>query len=122
MSKWIMWEVGGLFENIGTVVDGMRSLARPVAITDKPSAHQLQLCQGQIDFEHINFHYGENIKVINDLSLSIKPGEKVGIVGRSGRANQPWLICCCAFMISMAEPLKLMANQLPILPKIHCAV
>ncbi len=84
MSKWIMWEVGGLFENIGTVVDGMRSLARPVAITDKPSAHQLQLCQGQIDFEHINFHYGENINVINDLSLSIKPGEKVGIVGRSG--------------------------------------
>jgi ATP-binding cassette, subfamily B, multidrug efflux pump len=84
MSKWIMWEVGALFENIGTVVDGMHTLAKPIDISDDDDARDLEKCLGGIDFDHINFHYGESLSVINDLSLSIKPGEKVGIVGRSG--------------------------------------
>lgn len=84
MSKWIMWEVGGLFENIGTVVDGMKTLAQPVAIEDKPNAPKLDVHNGGIQFDDVCFHYGEDKGVIEKLNLNIKPGEKVGLVGRSG--------------------------------------
>ncbi|MDW6094444.1 ABC transporter ATP-binding protein [Vibrio rhizosphaerae] len=84
MSKWIMWEIGGLFENMGTVVDGMNSLSRSISVQDKPDAKPLQITQGAIEFDHVHFCYGSNINVINDLNLYIRPGEKVGIVGRSG--------------------------------------
>ncbi|SHO54575.1 ABC transporter ATP-binding protein [Vibrio quintilis] len=84
MSHWIMWEIGALFENIGTVVDGMASLSRSIQIQDKPDAKELDIKQGGIEFDHVSFHYGENIHVIDNLNLNIKPGEKVGLVGRSG--------------------------------------
>ncbi|MGF1726831.1 ABC transporter ATP-binding protein [Photobacterium nomapromontoriensis] len=84
MSKWIMWEVGSLFENIGTVVDGMKTLSKPIAIEDKPNAPDLTVNQGGIEFDNVSFHYGESKGVIDQLNLNIKPGEKVGLVGRSG--------------------------------------
>ncbi|MGF1790292.1 ABC transporter ATP-binding protein [Photobacterium profundum] len=84
MSKWIMWEIGGLFENIGTVIDGMRTLSKPVDITDKKDAPILTVNNGGIHFDDVNFHYGEKSGVIEKLNLNIKPGEKVGLVGRSG--------------------------------------
>lgn len=85
MSDWILWEVAGLFENIGTVQDGMQTLAQPLAITDAADARDLHVSRGEIRFEHVQFHYGkQQAKVIQDLSLTIRPGEKVGIVGRSG--------------------------------------
>ncbi|HCH0838222.1 TPA: ABC transporter ATP-binding protein [Vibrio parahaemolyticus] len=84
MSMWIMWEVGALFENMGTVVDGMKTLSKPIDIQDKPNAKDLVVSQGSIQFDNVSFHYGENKGVINHLNLDIKPGEKVGLVGRSG--------------------------------------
>ncbi|MGF1695805.1 ABC transporter ATP-binding protein/permease [Vibrio kyushuensis] len=84
MSMWIMWEVSALFENMGTVVDGMKTLAKPVDIQDKPEAKPLTVPHGGISFEDVSFHYGENKGVISNLNLDIKPGEKVGLVGRSG--------------------------------------
>ncbi|CAM4167139.1 ABC transporter ATP-binding protein [Vibrio agarivorans] len=84
MSKWIMWEVSSLFENMGTVVDGMKTLSKPIAIEDKPNAQPLSVERGEITFDNVSFHYGENKGVINHLNLAIKPGEKVGLVGRSG--------------------------------------
>ncbi|NOU49198.1 ABC transporter ATP-binding protein [Pseudoalteromonas sp. JBTF-M23] len=89
MSQWIMWELSGLFENIGTVADGITTLSKPIEIKDSPNAQQLQFKQGAINFNSINFAYKRIDKntqsnVIDNLSLSIKPGEKVGIVGRSG--------------------------------------
>ncbi|EJB1794024.1 ABC transporter ATP-binding protein [Vibrio parahaemolyticus] len=84
MSMWIMWEVGALFENMGTVVDGMKTLSKPIDIQDKPNAKDLVVSQGGIQFDNVSFHYGENKGVINHLNLDIKPGEKVGLVGRSG--------------------------------------
>ncbi|MEZ8823956.1 ABC transporter ATP-binding protein [Vibrio sp. 10N.261.55.A7] len=84
MSMWIMWEVSALFENMGTVVDGMKTLAKPVDIEDKPNAKPLTVPHGGISFEDVSFHYGENKGVISNLNLDIKPGEKVGLVGRSG--------------------------------------
>ncbi|EWH08148.1 hypothetical protein DS2_18875 [Catenovulum agarivorans DS-2] len=83
MSQWIMWEVSSLFENIGTATDGMRTLAQPRDVQDKPQAQQLNVNQGAIHFNHVDFSYG-NVKVFDNLDLKIQPGEKVGIVGRSG--------------------------------------
>ncbi|MEM7463989.1 MAG: ABC transporter ATP-binding protein [Pseudomonadota bacterium] len=84
MSQWIMWEVSGLFENIGVVMDGMSMMSNPPKITDKPDAEQLQVTDGAMKFDHVRFHYGKETGVIEDLSLSIAPGEKIGLVGRSG--------------------------------------
>lgn len=84
MSMWIMWEVGTLFENMGTVVDGMKTLSKPIDIKDKPGAKDLVVTEGGIHFDNVSFHYGENKGVISHLDLNIKPGEKVGLVGRSG--------------------------------------
>ncbi|WP_085342452.1 ABC transporter ATP-binding protein [Vibrio sp. ArtGut-C1] len=84
MSMWIMWEVGALFENMGTVVDGMKTLSKPIDIKDKPDAKDLVVTEGGIHFDNVSFHYGEKKGVISHLDLNIKPGEKVGLVGRSG--------------------------------------
>ncbi len=85
MSMWIMWEVGALFENMGTVVDGISTLSKPIDIEDSKDAKPLEVDKGGIQFDNVSFHYGEKNKgVINHLNLNIKPGEKVGLVGRSG--------------------------------------
>lgn len=84
MSKWIMWEVSSLFENIGTVVDGMNTISNDVEVKDVPNAKQLEIKQGAIEFDNVQFNYSDEKSVFNNLDLNIKPGEKVGIVGRSG--------------------------------------
>ncbi|GIU32264.1 ABC transporter ATP-binding protein [Shewanella sp. MBTL60-007] len=84
MSQWIMWEISSLFENIGTVADGMNTLSKPTEIQDINNASALIVDQGSIDFDNVSFHYGESSGVIDNLSLNIKAGEKVGLVGRSG--------------------------------------
>jgi ATP-binding cassette subfamily B multidrug efflux pump len=84
ISHWIMWELAGLFENIGTVQDGISTITRPVSVTDAPQAVPLRVTRGEIRFEHVGFHYGAGARVINDLTLTIRPGEKIGLVGRSG--------------------------------------
>jgi ATP-binding cassette subfamily B multidrug efflux pump len=84
MSQWIMWEVSGLFENIGTVQDGIRSISLPRLVEDRPGARDIVAERGAIAFENVRFHYGKKKSVIEDLSLTIRPGEKVGVVGRSG--------------------------------------
>ena len=84
MSQWIMWELSSLFENIGTVIDGMNTLSKPTEIEDIDDAKPLQVAKGEIDFTKVNFHYGKASGVIDALSLNIKAGEKVGLVGRSG--------------------------------------
>lgn len=84
MSQWIMWEISSLFENIGTVTDGMNTLSKTTIIQDEPNAEALVVNHGKIDFNQVCFHYGEQTGVIEDLNLNIKAGEKVGLVGRSG--------------------------------------
>ena len=84
MSQWILWETANLFENVGTVEDGITTIAQPIAITDGETAANLTVKRGEIVFDHARFHYGREQKVIEDLSLVIAPGEKVGVVGRSG--------------------------------------
>jgi ATP-binding cassette subfamily B multidrug efflux pump len=84
MSQWIMWELSSLFENIGTVIDGKNSLAKPLNIEDQPKAKKLVVQQGDIQFNNVNFNFGKELPLIENLNLHIKPGEKVGLVGRSG--------------------------------------
>jgi ATP-binding cassette subfamily B multidrug efflux pump len=84
MSQWILWEVAGVFENIGTVLDGITTIAQERTVLDRPDAKALVVTRGEIDFRHARFHYGRQAKVLEDFSLDIRPGEKIGIVGRSG--------------------------------------
>ena len=84
MSHWILWEISGLFENIGTVQDGINTLSVPSKVNDKPNAVALNVNLGDIIFDSVNFSYNTNEAVFENLDLQIPAGEKVGIVGRSG--------------------------------------
>ena len=84
MSQWILWEVSALFENIGTVQDGINSISRPQVVEDAPNAVPLKVTRGEIRFEEVRFHYGKGHGVMEHLNLHIRPGEKIGLVGRSG--------------------------------------
>ncbi|MCR5855574.1 ABC transporter ATP-binding protein [Mesorhizobium sp. J428] len=84
MSQWIMWEVSALFENIGTVQDGITSIALPRLVEDKPGAKDIVVSRGDLSFEDVRFHYGKKRGVIEGLTLNVKAGEKIGVVGRSG--------------------------------------
>ena len=85
MSGWIMWVVNGIFENIGTVQDGLESIAQPVSVTDKPNAPDLKVDRGAVRFENVDFHYGKSgSRIISNLDLDIRPGEKIGLIGPSG--------------------------------------
>lgn len=84
ISHWIMWEMSSLFENIGTVYDGVEMLSQERSVQDKADAVPLEVSQGAINFQNIAFHYGKDGGVIDNLSLAIEPGQKVGLIGRSG--------------------------------------
>ncbi len=84
MSGWILFTVAGIFDNIGVVHEGMQTISRPYDVTDPPGAEPLHVTKGEIRFEGVRFHYGKVKSVIEEVSLLIKPGEKVGLVGRSG--------------------------------------
>ena len=105
LTRWIMWQTASLFESIGTVQDGMRTLSAPQTIVDKPNAPALDVTKGRIVFDHVDFGYESDtnsshiesqnlkeattpitstIKLLDNFYLDIKPGEKIGLVGRSG--------------------------------------
>jgi ATP-binding cassette subfamily B multidrug efflux pump len=84
ISEWIMWEVSDLFENVGTVKDGAGAISKHIAVEDADDASELHAREGAIAFEQLRFSYSQGRPVFDDLSLHIKPGEKVGVIGRSG--------------------------------------
>jgi ATP-binding cassette subfamily B multidrug efflux pump len=84
MSHWIMWEMTSLFEHVGTVQDGINTLSTMQLVTDRTDAKPLAVSQGEIRFDAVDFAYGGQRKVLDHFSLHIRPGEKVGLVGRSG--------------------------------------
>jgi ATP-binding cassette subfamily B multidrug efflux pump len=87
ISHWVMWEMASLFEQIGTVQDGINTLARSPTVLDRADAPPLRVTRGEILFERVSFAYGATspaLPVIDDLNLHIRPGEKIGLVGRSG--------------------------------------
>ncbi|KQN53759.1 MULTISPECIES: ABC transporter ATP-binding protein [unclassified Erwinia] len=84
MSGWIMWVVNGIFENIGMVQDGLKTIAQPVSVQDTPQSAALRVPRGEIHFDAIRFNYGGERRVIDGLQLTIRPGEKIGLIGPSG--------------------------------------
>ena len=91
MSGWFMWTLAQIFDNIGVVQESMLAISRPQDVVDKPAAPALTVPKGEIRFDTVAFHYGKVARpderrgsVIEGLSLTIRPGEKVGLVGRSG--------------------------------------
>jgi ATP-binding cassette subfamily B multidrug efflux pump len=84
-SHWVMWQMTGLFENVGTIQDGIVTLTRPRTIVDAPDARPLQVPRGEIAFEDVSFAYKDGGRqVIDHLNLTIRPGERIGLIGRSG--------------------------------------
>ncbi len=84
MTGWIMWAVSSFFRNLGVVSEGMETIAQPIALTDRPGAGELQLDRGAVAFEAVSHHYGRGRGGLDRVSLTVRPGEKVGLVGRSG--------------------------------------
>ncbi len=95
MSHWVMWEVNALFENIGTVQDGINTLSKPQQVVDRAEAGGLRIERGEIDFNHVGFtyhpHEQNSSPIFDDLDLHIAAGEKVGIVGRSGSGKSTFV-------------------------------
>ncbi|MCT8974853.1 ABC transporter ATP-binding protein [Microbaculum marinisediminis] len=84
MSRWIAFQVTSIFEQIGVVQEGMQTIARPIELTDRLDATDLVVTDGDIRFDDVSFGYGRDSGVIENLSLHVRPGEKIGLVGRSG--------------------------------------
>src|SRR5690606_20470309 len=84
-SHWVMWQMTGLFDNVGTIQDGIVTLTRPRTIVDAPDARPLAVSRGEIVFENVSFSYKDGgRRVIDRLDLAIRPGERIGLIGRSG--------------------------------------
>ena len=84
ISHWGLWEMASLFEHIGTVQDGITTLAQPRTVVDRADAQPLVVALGEVRFEQVGFAYSAKRRVIDGLDLTIRPGEKIGLVGRSG--------------------------------------
>ncbi|MFV0284614.1 MAG: ABC transporter ATP-binding protein [Castellaniella sp.] len=84
MSHWIIWQMASLFENIGTVQDGIATLTHPPKVQDAPGAPALDVSRGEVVFRQVAFNYNGERQVFDGLDLVVQPGEKIGLVGRSG--------------------------------------
>jgi len=84
IANSVAMQVTGVFENIGTVQEGMGTIAKPLMLADSSEAKPLSVTKGEIRFDHVSFNYGRERPLIDDLSLTLKAGEKIGLVGPSG--------------------------------------
>ena len=84
MTGWIMWALSDFFRSLGIVSEGMETIAQPITLVDAPQAPALQMTQGQLTLQDLSHHYGRGFGGIDKISLTIRPGEKIGLVGRSG--------------------------------------
>ena len=102
MTGWVSFTLMGIYSNVGEIENGMKTLARPDRIEDTPNAGALQVDAGEIVLEDLSFSYGREVGGISDLSLTIHPGEKLGIVGASG-AGKSTLV---SLLLRLYEPEK----------------
>ncbi|WP_372836321.1 ABC transporter ATP-binding protein [Puniceibacterium confluentis] len=84
MTGWIMWALTSLFRELGVVAEGMETIAQPITLTDSPDAVPLKLTKGEIRIRNLSHHYGRESGGLDDVSITIRPGEMIGLVGRSG--------------------------------------
>ena len=84
IAGWVAWQITSIFENVGVIQEGMMTIARPITLTDPPGAASLKVTRGEICFEDMHFGYGRESGVSAGLNLTVRPGEKIGLLGRSG--------------------------------------
>ena len=84
MSGWIMWAFTNFFRELGVVAEGMLTIAQPITLLDKKGAKPLELVKGAIEVRDVSHHYGKDDGGLDHINLTIKPGEKIGLVGQSG--------------------------------------
>jgi ATP-binding cassette, subfamily B, multidrug efflux pump len=84
IAGWVAMQVTSIFENIGVIQEGMMTIARPIMLTDRTDAPAIKVTHGEIVFEDVRFGYGRESGVIDGLNLTVRPGEKIGLIGRSG--------------------------------------
>ncbi|MEL6883275.1 MAG: ABC transporter ATP-binding protein [Pseudomonadota bacterium] len=84
MTGWVSFTLMAIYSNIGEVEDGIRTLTPRIRVEDGADSKALQVPRGEIVFDHLRFRYGRETGGIDDIALTINPGEKVGIVGASG--------------------------------------
>ena len=84
MTGWIMWALTSFFRQLGVVAEGMQTIAQPITLVDETDAKPLQLTDGKIEIQSLTHHYGRDSGGLDAIDLTIKPGEKIGLVGRSG--------------------------------------
>lgn len=84
MTGWVSFAMMVIYSNLGEVEDGMRTLTPQTRLSDAPDARDLDVSRGQIVFDHVGFAYGRDVGGVQEIDLTIAPGEKLGIVGASG--------------------------------------
>ncbi|MEM9393874.1 MAG: ABC transporter ATP-binding protein [Pseudomonadota bacterium] len=84
MTGWIMWAVSSFFRNLGVIREGMETIAQPITLTDAPDARPLEFKAGEIALRDVSHHYGQGAGGLDHITLTLRPGERVGLVGRSG--------------------------------------
>ncbi|MEY4696552.1 MAG: hypothetical protein RIT14_980 [Pseudomonadota bacterium] len=84
MSGWVSFTLMSIYTSVGEVEDGMRTLSVPHALADAPDAVDLPPVKGEVRFDHASFAYGRQRGGVSDIDLTIRAGEKLGIVGASG--------------------------------------
>jgi ATP-binding cassette subfamily B multidrug efflux pump len=108
MAGWVSWEVSSIFENIGVVQEGMETIAVPHALVDAPDAQPLTVPRGAISFDRVHFGYGQLARggraVLDDLTLTVAPGDAWAWWAAPAPARARWSACCCAFTTLKAAP------------------
>jgi len=84
LTYWLMWATTSLVQSLGIVAEGMDTIAQPVKLVDAEGATPLDFTRGEIVFDDARHHYGRDSGGLQGVTLTIRPGEKVGLVGRSG--------------------------------------
>jgi len=84
LTYWIMWATTNLVQSLGVVVEGMGTIAQPIALLDAAQAKPLVIDRGQIALKGLVHRYGRKAGGLGPVDLVIEPGQKVGLVGRSG--------------------------------------
>jgi ATP-binding cassette subfamily B multidrug efflux pump len=84
MTGWIMWALSTFFQSLGVVAEGMETIAQPVTLVDRPDARPLAFREGRIEIDAVSHHYGRGSGGLDRVTLTVRPGEKVGLIGRSG--------------------------------------
>ncbi|WP_282095995.1 ABC transporter ATP-binding protein [Epibacterium ulvae] len=84
MTGWVSFTLMAIYSNVGEIENGMKTLTPRNRVEDLPDADSLAVSKGEIQFDQVSFAYGRNIGGVRDISLTFKPGEKIGIVGASG--------------------------------------